>query len=169
MNEANHPEKSAVQTLFAANFETCKQRIEKLAASLAKVQSLLPLDLDALQRITPEQEESIDALILRYSQCVSIIQDHLFRGIAWIEQEDISDKSNRDKARLMEKIGAIASAEAFGTATLLRNKFSHHYPEEPVVRLERLNLILQQAAAVIQVFHEIAAFARLKNYLAVAR
>jgi len=54
-----------------------------------------------------EQEESIDALILRYSQIVSMIQDQVFRGIAYIEQEGISHKSNRDKVLLMEKLGAI--------------------------------------------------------------
>jgi hypothetical protein len=69
-----------------------------------------------------------------------MIQDQLFRGIAYVEQEDISDKSNRDKTLLMEKLGAIKSADAFGTAAVLRNKFSHHYPEEIDSRIERLNL-----------------------------
>jgi hypothetical protein len=84
----------------------------------------LPLTISTLDGMTDEQEECLDALILRYSQCVSMMQDHLFRGIALIEQEDISDKSNRDKALLMEKIGAIQSADAFGTAAMLRNKLA---------------------------------------------
>ena len=39
------------------------------------------------------------------------------------EQEDISDKSNRDKTLLMEKLGAIRSAEEFGTAAMF---VQHH-------------------------------------------
>jgi hypothetical protein len=45
----------------------------------------------------------------------------------------------------MEKLGAIKSAEAFGTAALLRNKFAHHYPEEAEARIERLNLVMDEA------------------------
>jgi hypothetical protein len=107
---------------------------------------------------------SIDALILRYSQCVSMIQDQLFRGIAYVEQEDISDKSNRDKTLLMEKLGAIKSADEFGTAAVLRNKFSHHYPEEIDSRIERLNLVIEEAGFVIATFDEINNYIRRKGF-----
>jgi uncharacterized protein YutE (UPF0331/DUF86 family) len=123
------------------------------------------LALESLELITDSQEESIDALILRYSQCVTMIQDQIFKGIAFLEQEDISDKSNRDKALLMEKLGAIRSAEEFGTAALLRNKFAHHYPEVSRARLERLNLLPIEAALVIETFDAIEKFLKNKQFL----
>ncbi len=64
----------------------------------------MSLTLTQLVTLTEAQEEFIDALILRYSQCVSSMQDQLFRAIAHAEQEDISDKSNRDKAMAALKI-----------------------------------------------------------------
>jgi len=67
----------------------CHQRIEKLGYSLQKNTALFPLTLARITTLTEAQEESIDALILRYSQCVSMMQDQLFRGIAHMEQEDI--------------------------------------------------------------------------------
>ena len=94
-----------------------------------------------------------------------MIQEQLFRGIAFLEQEDISDKSNRDKTLLMEKLGAIQSAEAFGTAAMLRNKFSHHYPEEIAARLERLNLIVEEAHFVLASFEEITAYLTRKGFV----
>ena len=96
--------------------------------------------------------------ILRYSQCVSMIQDRIFRGIAYVEQEDISDKSNRDRTLLMEKLGAIKSADDFGTAAALRNKFSHHYPEEADARIERLNVVVEEAEFVIATFGDLTRF-----------
>ncbi len=126
---------------------------------------MFPLAEAQLEHLTDEQEESIDALILRYSQTVAMIQDHLFRGIAYVEQEDISDKSNRDKTLLMEKLGAIRSAEEFGTAAVLRNKFAHHYPEQAAERLERLNLIIEEADFVIATFDDIRHYLRRKNIL----
>jgi hypothetical protein len=82
-----------------------------------------------------------------------------------VEREDLSDKSNRDKTRLMEKLGAIQSADDFGTAAVLRNKFSHHYPEEASLRIERLNLVMAEAEYVISTFDDIMAFLIRKGFV----
>ncbi len=152
--------------ILRANINACGQRIQKLAYSLNKTQPLFPMTREQIQSLTDEQEESIDALILRYSQCVSMIQDHIFLGVAFVEQEDLIDKSNRDKTLLMEKLGAIRSADEFGTAAILRNKFSHHYPEEVDLRLARLNLIIEESKFVIATFDEITRFLIRKGFLA---
>lgn len=94
-----------------------------------------------------------------------MIQEQLFKGIAFLEQEDISDKSNRDKTLLMEKLGAIKSAEAFGTAAMLHNKFSHHYPEESSAQIERLNLIMEEARFVLVTFEEITSYLVRKGFI----
>lgn len=147
------------------SLEACRQRIEKLRYSIAKTAVLFPIDPQALQLLTEAQEESVDALIWRYSQCVTMMQEQLFRGIAYLEQEDISDKSNRDKTLLMEKLGAIRSAEDFGTAAMLRNKFSHHYPEDIGNRLERLNLVIDEAKLVVTCFGEIHVYLKQKGFI----
>jgi hypothetical protein len=151
--------------ILRRNVEACRQRIAKLAYSVNKNRGLFPLNITSVSLLNDDQEESIDALILRYAQSVSMIQDHIFRGIAYVEQEDLSDKSNRDKALLMEKLGAICSADEFGTAAMLRNKFSHHYSEDAEKRIEKLNLIVQEADFVINLFHGISAFLERKGYL----
>ncbi|MBU0501287.1 MAG: hypothetical protein KJ558_11090 [Gammaproteobacteria bacterium] len=156
---------SSELNILLANIAACGQRIEKLTYSLNKNREIFPITLARAEALTDEQEESIDALILRYSQCVSMIQDQIFRGIAYVEQEDLSDKSNRDKARLMEKLGAIQSADDFGTAAILRNKFSHHYPEEADLRIERLNLVVAEADYVIATFADIMTFIARKGFL----
>ena len=152
------------QLILQSNLAACRQRIEKLRYSIAKNSYLFPITLAQLGLFNDEQEESIDALILRYSQCVTMIQEQLFRGIAYLEQEDVSDKSNRDKTLLMEKLGAIKSAEGFGTAAMLRNKFSHQYPEVSAARIERLNLILEEAQFVMASFDEISLYLRRKGF-----
>jgi hypothetical protein len=84
---------NAEQKMLQLSMEACAQRVAKLRQSVEKLQHLFPLPLEQAALLTDEQEESIDALILRYSQCVSMIQDQIFRGVAYLEQEDISDKS----------------------------------------------------------------------------
>ena len=144
--------------ILVINHRSCHQRISKLQYSITKTAALFPLTTQAVLALTEQDEESIDALILRYSQCVSMIQDLLFRGIALLEQENLADKSNRDKALLMEKLGAIQSATDFGTAAMLRNKLSHHYPEETQAQVERMNLIVQEAAFVVECFEQISQY-----------
>lgn len=156
---------SPERAIFNTHFLACAQRISKLKASLEKSQAWLPVDIDTLARLTETQEESIDALILRYNQCVSLIQDQIFRGIAMIEQEDIQDKTNRDKALLMEKIGVITSADAFGSAALLRNKFSHHYPEDAQDQVDKINLVYSETQHVLQIFEHIRAFVFARGYI----
>ena len=145
----------------------CAQRIDKLRFSLGRNRHrhLFPLTVATLKRLSDDEEESVDALILRYSQSVSMIQDQIFRGIAAVEQESLAEKSNRDKALLMEKLGAIRSADEFGTAATLRNKFSHHYPEDSLEQIERLNLVAKEADFVIATFEDILAFLKRKGFL----
>ena len=150
--------------ILRANIVACGQRIQKLSYSLNKSRVLFPMTREAVESLSDDQEESIDALILRYSQCVAMIQDRIFRGIAYVEKEDISDKSNRDTNLLMEKLGAIKSADDFGSAAVLRNKFAHHYPEEADIRIERLNLIIEEAAFVIGTFGDITRFLLRKGF-----
>jgi hypothetical protein len=151
--------------MLQVSWQACCKRVEKLKYSLSKNQTLFPLTLETLQLIVDDQEESIDALILRYSQCVTMIQEQIFKGIAYLEHEDISDKSNRDKALLMEKLGAIRSAEEFGTAAILRNKFAHHYPEVTKARIDRLNLLPIEAVQVIETFSEIEKYLLSKQFI----
>ena len=151
--------------VLLSNVDACSQRIGKLAYSLNKNRVLFPLSIETVSHLSDEQEESVDALILRYSQSVAMIQDQIFRGIAYAEQEDLSDKSNRDKLLLMEKLGAIRSANDFGTAAVLWNKFAHHYPEAVTNRIARLNLVVEEADFVIEVFKELLAFMKRKGYL----
>ena len=150
--------------MLRSNVEACRQRLAKLAYSVNKNRGLFPLEISTIKTLTDDQEESIDALILRYAQSVSMIQDQIFRGIAYAEQEDLSDKSNRDKVLLMERLGAIRSADEFGTAAILRNKFSHHYPEDAGQRIDKLNLVVQEADFVIDTFRGISAFLERKGY-----
>lgn len=154
---------STERTILQANMSACQQRIEKLRTSLAKTEPLFPFTAASVAAMSGDQEEAVDALILRYSQCVSMIQDQIFRGIAYLEQEDIADKSNRDKALLMEKLGAIQSAEAFGSAALLRNKFAHHYPDQSRMRIERLNLVAAESRFVLTCFESIQHYLRRKG------
>ncbi len=151
--------------LLQKSFSACMVRVENLLYSTRKTSDLFPLNLAALSGISETEKESLDAFVFRYSQCVAMMQDQIFKGIALAEQEDLSDKSNRDKTLLMEKLGAIKSADEFGIAAVLRNKFAHHYPTESQDQLEKLNLLYQEAQLIVNVFDRLVSYAAQKSLL----
>ncbi len=153
-------------SLLAQIYNACAQRVGKLQASLSLHQNLFPLQATQLHSMSAPEEEAIDALILRYSQSVAMIQDHLFRAIAIAEQEEVAVQSNRDRTLLMEKLGAIRSAEDFGSAAILRNKFAHHYPEDVEAQIERINLVALEAQYLINTFGEITKYLNSKSLIA---
>lgn len=155
----------SILAAFQLSHAACAQRALKLAEVLQKTQSIFPITPKKLAQLTTEQQETLDALILRYSQVASALQDQLFKSIALLEQENISDKSNRDKALLMEKLGAIPSAEQFGVVVLLRNKLTHHYPEDSALQLDRINQLPTQSDSILQALAQLSRYATSKGYL----
>jgi hypothetical protein len=156
---------SLENNILKKSFSACSERMGSLVYSINKTRTLFPLSVGSLSLLTEGHKESVDAFILRYSQCVTMMQDKIFRGIAIAEQEDLSDKSNRDKTLLMEKLGAIKSAEEFGTAAVLRNKFAHNYPEESREQLAKLNLLFEESLFVVAVFDHLVEYAVRKNLI----
>lgn len=53
----------------------------------------------------------------------------------------------------------------FSIALLLRNKFAHHYPEESRKQLDKLNLLIEEAGFVVEVFDGIVHYAEDKRFL----
>lgn len=151
--------------LLKSSFSACAGRMSSLVYSINKTRDLFPVTLESLKLLTEDHKESVDAFVFRYSQCVSMMQDQIFKGIALAEQEDLTGKSNRDKTLLMEKLGAIKSAEEFGTAAVLRNKFAHHYPEESREQLAKLNLLSEESVFLVAVFDHLVEYVVRKNLI----
>jgi hypothetical protein len=147
------------------SMSACGERVKSLEYSIGKNASLFPLSLVFIEQLTEDQKESIDALILRYTQCISMIQDQLFKGILIAEQEDFKDKSMRERTILMERLGAIKSSGEFGEAAVLRNKFAHHYPEESEGQIGKLNKLIDESIYVVRVYNEVVEYINDKRLL----
>ena len=160
------PNKNMNETeILKRSVSACGERIKSLQYSLSKNRPVFPLSLGDIDTLSDDQKESIDAFILRYTKCVSMIQDQLFKGILIAEQEDFKDKSTRDKTILMERLGAITSAIEFGVAAVLRNKFAHHYPEESADQIEKLNQLISESDFLISVFGSVTEYIESKKLL----
>ena len=127
---------------------------DRLAYSIGRARALglAPLTVEKLASLSDNDMEVLDAYIFRYGSLVSNIQDSIFKSIAEVEQEPVSTMSNRDKTNLMERLGALPSAERFSSLAVIRNKLMHDYPEEMQKHLERLNFITDEAPRLVEIF-----------------
>ena len=146
--------------ILASTIQTSANVADRLAYSIGRAISLgiSPLSMERLNRFTDADMEVIDAYLYRYGSLVSNIQDSIFKSIGELEQEPVSEMSNRDKANLMERIGALPSAATFSSFVVIRNKLMHEYPEEAKRQLERINFITTEARNLVQIFIGIATY-----------
>jgi hypothetical protein len=116
--------------------ERCAARLRR---SLDRLRALFPIDADGVQSLNPQRQDDIDAFLKRFEQLVLTLQDQLFVGLAIREGEDPRELSRRDLAELMERLGAIPSADEFRNFVGIRNRLAHLYPEEPDRQAANLN------------------------------
>jgi hypothetical protein len=98
----------------------------------------MPLDT-AIDALGDEDEERLDAFLLRFNSLTAMVQDHVTRAILLSEEEDLKGRSKKDQRLLMEKLGALKPELNFGTLAELRNRIAHHYPDDSAKQAEILN------------------------------
>ena len=151
--------------LLVSSLQACRQRIAKLGFSLANNQVLFPMALDTVTKLTEEKEEPIDALILRHSQCLTVIQEQLFKGIAFLEQEDMSDKSNREKRCLWKNWAPFSLLKSLVLRPCCAINLLTITPELNQARIYRLNLLPEESHFVIDTFKEIETYLETKKLI----
>ena len=139
---------------LTSKIEASAHIADRLTYSIGRALShgIAPLTIEKLERLTDSDMEIMDAYLYRYGSLISNIQDDIFKAVGELEQEPVSSMSNRDKANLMERIGALPSAETFASLAIIRNKLMHEYPEEAQKQLERINFITEEAPNLVDIF-----------------
>ncbi len=147
--------------VLKSKIEVTASVADRLAYSIKKARrlDLAPLRMDKLAALSDDEMEVLDAYLFRYGSLVSNIQDALFKSIGELEQEQVSTMSNRDKTNLMERLGALPSAEEFSSLAVLRNRLMHDYPEEMQKHLDRINFITSESPRLVEIFLGIAKYA----------
>ncbi|MET3105464.1 hypothetical protein AAKU67_000021 [Oxalobacteraceae bacterium GrIS 2.11] len=150
-----------LSAILKSKIEVIAVVADRLARSVLKARTLNleSLDINRVRSLTDDEIDVIDAYIFRYGSLISNIQDSVFKAIGDLEEEPVADMSNRDKTNLMERIGALPSAEHFSILAVLRNKLMHTYPEEAQKQLERINFITGESPRLLEMFVSIVKYA----------
>lgn len=156
---------SPIHKTVADNLKRAEQIAARLDYSIKQLQAIMPLTTDTINQLSDEQVESLDAFAKRYEQLQDTLQNKLLRGIALLEQENISNYSRRDINNLMEKLGVIPSAKEFADYALIRNRLAHEYPDDPTRQSQRLNMAFQSASKLHQLVACVGTYLTQKSLL----
>lgn len=149
--------------LFLDNFAAAHASAVRLAWSLQRLRPLFPISANRVAQLDVEQTEALDALLHRFTNLLAMVQDRLFRGVALLEEEDLTGRSKRDLTNLMERFGAIPSGERFSALAELRNRLAHDYPNQPEKQAERLNDAYGNAAELLRILDGLRNYAMTKG------
>lgn len=143
-----------------AEYLTAANKIaQRLSWSRQRISHLMPLDAGAVASLSVEDEERLDAFLLRFNSLTAMIQDHITRAVLRAEEEDLKDKSKKDQRLLMEKLGALDPRQSFGTLTELRNRIAHHYPDDGAKQAEILQDVYRRSADLLRGYATVRAYA----------
>lgn len=136
----------------------------RLQWSRMRVEPLMPLDAASVNSLSDEDEEKLDALLLRFNSLTAMIQDHVTRALLKVEEEDIKDRSRKDQRLLMEKLGAFEPSLNFGTLAELRNRIAHHYPDDDAKQAEILNAVYDRCGDLLSAYDGVLSYADAKFF-----
>ena len=80
---------------------------QRLERSLESTRRLIPLDANAIKKLTDEDQEKLDALLLRFVSLASVIQDRIARLVLLFEEENLTNASRKDMRLMLEKLGEL--------------------------------------------------------------
>jgi hypothetical protein len=85
------------------------QRIaRRLELSMKSTGSLIPFSAERIQVLNDDQQEKIDAFLLRFVSLASMIQDRIGRSVLLLEEEDLTTASKKDIRHMLEKLSSYA-------------------------------------------------------------
>jgi hypothetical protein len=93
--------------LLKENLGGANKVAKRLLWSQKRVDTLMPLTAEKMESLSHEDEEKLDAFLLRFNSLTAMVQDHITRGILLSAEENLTDRSRRDQRLLMEKLGAL--------------------------------------------------------------
>ena len=132
---------------------------QRLERSLESTRRLIPLDANAIKKLTDEDQEKIDALLLRFVSLASMIQDRIARSVLLLEEENLTNASRKDMRLMLEKLGALREEREFGIIVELRNLIAHTYPEDLDRQAQIINTVHLRGPDLIEAFKD------MKNYV----
>ena len=150
--------------LLKAYLRSASKIAARLFWSHDRVAHLMPLDATKVDGLTEEDEERLDAYLLRFNSLTAMMQDHITRALLKAEEEDDTERSRKDRRLVLEKLGALNPKLDFGTLAELRNRLAHFYPDDSLKQASILNQVFDRTSDLLESFGDVLGYADRKFF-----
>lgn len=123
--------------VFRQNWSEALRSARRLKASLQRAGNDFPLSAERLRLDDEDLFERLDAFRVRFADLQDTLGHKLFRGILLLELEETSNVL--DTLNKMTKRRLLNNVEQWHQWRMIRNGFSHDYPDCEQERAEALN------------------------------
>lgn len=138
----------------------CDRHADRLAWAMAQLQNHMPFTEQTLKNLNDIELAILDQFSTRFGKLQDLMGAKLFPAVLEITKEQGELKAFIDKLYRLEKIGAIASADAWLLMREARNSFSHDYPDDQELQAALLNKVYELATQLLDVLNGIKVFVK---------
>lgn len=138
----------------------CRLHERRLAYALEQLSGKLPVTAVQWAELGDETVADVDQLLFRYNKLQDAMGQRLFPAILMLGGDWSEDQTFLDRLDLLEKLGAISSAQQWNEIRAIRNKLTHEYPDAPELNAANLNRVVDSIVALRATLDQAEDFAR---------
>jgi hypothetical protein len=107
--------------------------------ALRALEPHLPVLGQDLTKLDDEQVQDWDQFIMRFTKLQDALGAQLYPALLAYLQEPYEDRPMLDKLNRLEKMGYLVSVEQWQSLRAIRNRLTHDYPTDDVLKAAYLN------------------------------
>lgn len=136
----------------------CSIHAERIAYARDLSSALFPLNAEAYSRLDADAVQKLDQLVYRFTKLQDALGAKLFPLLAAELREDAESLTVFDRLAVLEKAGAVPSANEWFELREVRNQLAHDYHDDPENGAGYLNDLYCYSERLLACNQKVAAF-----------
>ena len=131
-----------IHAKIESSMKECDSHLQKITKASAGLKPVFPLTELVLKNLNDETVTLLDQFLYRFIKLQDAMGTRFIPVIAGLIIDNNDPRPFIDHLNILEKNGAIESAEKWQELRNLRNRLAHEYPENTGQTVDALNLLM---------------------------
>ncbi len=127
-----------------SSIKECDSHLQRLNSASAGLKQFFPLTEYSLKNLSEQTVTLLDQFLYRFIKLQDAMGTRLIPVIAGVIYGNSDPRPFFDNLNILEKNGAIDSAEKWQELRNIRNRGAHEYPENPDQTVLALNMLMTE-------------------------
>lgn len=145
-----------LQQKLRATLNECATHLQRMRHAHDKSMCFLPARSPALQCLAPDQVETLDSYLYRFTKLQDAMGQRLFRQTLELLAEDTSGMAFIDQLNRLEQLSALPSARQWLDLRQLRNTLAHEYADDPEQLAKGINAAFESFEDLSRIYNQIS-------------